>query len=216
MNESRKRFLEHLNSSVFSNDSEKNFSKFRPKNIIHEDFLNLKSFPRLNFPKTQRAQSSGNILNPRQRRLLDIHSDNSVYPKPSEVKIETLRISGLQPSDDDHMLREIAKNFHVIEANTEFDNVKGVCTGKGKIAIRSFNNKVDKQDLILKLSNKGYDVSEETQNTGRKTSINYNFYKSGSCETSRKTTQPKESLENLSTPRYMKLTMSFANKQNRK
>ena len=139
----------------------------------------------------------------------------SALPRPSDAKIETLQISGLKPYDNEAILKEIAKKHHVIEVNTEFDNVKGICTGKGRITIRSFPHESDKKDLTLKLKNQGYSVAEMQVNNNKKYCSEWIMQTNKTARRELGSEKPcitKENLPQANTPRYMRPTTSSANR----
>ena len=229
MNESRIRLLTQQKSSVFSQDysgqsinpfygnssKSRNFSttSLKPKDQSYSELFGNHSYlaPKRNYKGIAKEQ----LLTPRVGKQMSIKmANNAVLPKPFETKLEVLQISGLKPYDNEASLKKIA-NKHHIEVDTEFDNVKGICTGKGKISIRSFPNEKNKEQLVLKLKNQGYIVNDGKINNNKKNCADYfansNMILRCGGGTDRVNIS-KENFEKLNTPRYMKSTTSFANK----
>jgi hypothetical protein len=156
------------------------------------------------------------MMTPRQRKQLDLnYFSTENFPKPEEAKVETIQISGLRPYDNEEVLKDIAQKYHVVEVNTEFDNVKGICTGQGKIVIRSFPSKNDKDELVLKLKNRGFDVRDHSKITPKPRISNVFATFDNSLRNSRNTERSGYLKENNSrqlTPRYMQPTTSSSRK----
>lgn len=224
MSESRKRLLSQLSSSIFTFEPasnsihpiKKSFSRnssfTSPKVNLNDNSVNYNLDLRPN--TSTRSSSRDQLLTPRMRKQMDLNIFSSEYfPKPEEAKVETIQITGLKPHDNENVLKSIAQKYHVVEVNTEFDNVKGICTGNGKIVIRSFPSKNDKNELVFKLKNKGFDVKEASIIPKHK--ISHPFLTFDSTLRSRRNERSICSKENVSrnaTPRYMHHTSSSSRK----
>lgn len=213
MNESRIRLLNQLSSNIFAPFPSTSITPNYKKTTESPFFSNHPIKPDYSqTPKNQAPRSFSSITSKVQKEPCIISKN---LPKPKEAKLEVLQITGLKPCDNEGILREIAQKFHVVEINTEFDNVKGICTGKGRIAIRSFPNENDKQNLASRLRNKGYLVNDDIKNNNKKLgnnwhpSINHILRSDASVE---RVCVSKENFEKNNTPRYMRPTTSFANK----
>lgn len=55
---------------------------------------------------------------------------------PAETKTVDLTLSNLPSTTETRDLKHFAGVKHVISANVDQDNMKGICTGTGKIQIR--------------------------------------------------------------------------------
>lgn len=70
-----------------------------------------------------------------------------------------LTLSNLPPSTDLRGVKQMAGVKHVISASVEEDNMKGICTGKGKIQIR-LNPGESLDQVELNFARKGIMVNE--------------------------------------------------------
>jgi hypothetical protein len=166
-----------------------------------------------------RSVSSGRInYAPKYKKPLEIATLNFCsFPKPEDAKVETLQITGLHPHDNELVLKSMAKYCHIVDVNTEFDNVKGICTGRGSISIRSFPHENSKQRLALMLKNSGYEVSDTAKSVKHKDNFSQLYMSTKSQFREESTGERKVSKENVqsgNTPRYMQTTTSFAKKSN--
>ena len=229
MSESRKRLLSQLSSSIFTFDNQAGIVPVRRTLARNSSFTNprLHLNPRLNqVPAggkldlrpcvSARSASIGEMMTPRQRKQVDLNCFTTEnFPKPEEAKVETIQISGLRPYDNESVLKSLAQKYHVVQVNADFDNVKGVCTGQGKIVIRSFPSKGDKEELVLKLRNNGFDVREPAKITPKPRISNVFATFDSSLRSSRGLERSQCSKENTSrhlTPRYMQATASYTRK----
>lgn len=225
MSESRIRLLSQLSSSIFSFDStpnsihplkksySRNSSFTNPKVKLNENSVNHSLDLRPN--TSTRSLSKDELLTPRLRKQLDLNIYSTEnFPKPDEAKVETIEVTGLRPYDNEKVLKSIAQKYHVVEVNTEFDNLKGVCTGNGKIVIRSFQSNRDRNELVCKLKNKGFDVKEAK--IVPKPKITHPFLTFDSSLRSRRVGDrsicSKENMSRNLTPRYMHPTTSSSRK----
>ena len=225
MSESRKRLLSQLSSSIFTFDRPNTIAPVRKTLNRNSSFTS----PKLNLnqvsvnPKidirpsiSTRSLSNREMITPRQRKQIDLNSYTTEnFPKPEEAKVETIQISGLRPYDNESVLKGLAQKYHVIQVNTEFDNVKGICTGQGKIVIRSFQSQRDKEELVLKLRNNGFDVRDSAKIVPKSRISNVFATFDSSLRSSRGLERSHFSNENTSrnlTPRYMQATASYSRK----
>ncbi|OMJ74860.1 hypothetical protein SteCoe_26113 [Stentor coeruleus] len=233
MKESRKRFLNQFSSSIFStgmdakiistNEQIRSTSsythKITPKiGEYNSDNICVKKPSEIK-TTIDRSLSSGRInYVPKYKKPLEIATLNSSsFPKPEDAKVETLQITGLHPHDNELVLKSMAKYCHIVDVNTEFDNVKGICTGRGSISIRSFPNENNKQRLALILKNSGYEVSDAAKSVKHKESFSQLYMSTKSNIREESAGERKVSKENIqtgNTPRYMQTTTSFAKKAN--
>lgn len=210
MSESRKRMLSQLKSSIFSHSPPRQITPIYSKTRAFSsqpspksgNFLNSNIFPMpttLITPKTSRPRLENTI---------------KALPRPYEVEISVLQVSGLRPFDTEAVLKEIGQKHHIVEVNTEFDNVKGICTGKGTISIRSFPNKLDKEELVMKLENRGYEVGETGPNNSKKNLAEWFANSDQALRRDKTIGKIQVCKENFGscTPRYMRPTTSFSNK----
>ena len=225
MSESRKRLLSQLSSSIFNFDNQPGIVPVRKTLNRNSSFTN----PKLNLNQVSvnskidlrpcistRSSSIGEMITPRQRKQLELNCFTTEnFPKPEEAKVETIQISGLRPYDNESVLKDLAQKYHVVQVNTDFDNVKGICTGQGSIVIRSFPSKRDKEELVLKLRKNGFDVKEPSKITPKPRISNVFATFDSSLRSSRGLERSHFSKENTSrnlTPRYMQATTSYTRK----
>lgn len=85
---------------------------------------------------------------------------NQFYHKPqNEGKVVDIILSGMKPEMDESQIRKIANVKHVISSNVDLDNLKGTCTGTGRIKIR-LNEGEDAEQIKQRYVNNGVLVQD--------------------------------------------------------
>lgn len=93
-----------------------------------------------------------------------------ISKKETKPEVVELELSGLPEDTDIQKLREMSPAKHIITAETKQNNLKGTCTGKGSITIRS--NTPDEREKIIQ-SFKAHGVKAKSKVRRTKKERNY-------------------------------------------
>ena len=86
---------------------------------------------------------------------------------PSEVRVVDLQLQNLPANSDLIGIKKISGAKHVINVALDEDNMKGICTGTGRIQIR-LNQDENLQDIELAFARKGISASEFSLDSRKK------------------------------------------------
>ena len=78
---------------------------------------------------------------------------------PSEIRVVDLQLRNIPSNADKIGVKQMSGARHVISVALEEDNMKGICTGNGRIQIR-LNQNENLDDIELNFAGKGIMVSE--------------------------------------------------------
>jgi hypothetical protein len=100
---------------------------------------------------------------------------NQFYHKQQNTgQVVDFVLTGLGPNVDEIELKRLSGAKHVISSNIDVDNLKGTCTGTGRIKIR-LNDGEDSESIRTKFSAKGILAQDfkivANKNTGFSTSV---------------------------------------------
>ena len=81
------------------------------------------------------------------------------HKKENSGQVVDIVLSGMKPNMDEAAVKRIAGVKHVISANVDLDNLKGTCTGTGRIKIR-LNEGEDPEQIRQRYVNQGVLVKD--------------------------------------------------------
>lgn len=91
------------------------------------------------------------------------HDANSQYQNKNKGEVIDFDLLGLPQNCDELSVKKNANVKHVISTELEFDNMKGVCRGNGRIKVRL--NEGETEDYVRNnLRQAGYIVKTHTEN----------------------------------------------------
>ena len=82
--------------------------------------------------------------------------------------VENFEITGLKPQEDDYSIKSMCKGIHIINVNTDIDNITGKCTGKALLTVRGQQQHRSLEKLKLQLAQKGLVVKPSCTSLGKK------------------------------------------------
>ena len=87
---------------------------------------------------------------------------NKFYHNTAKGEVIDLDITGIPESADELTVKRAAKVRHVISTELEKDNLRGVCTGKGRMKVR-LNEGETLDQVRTNLAVAGYNVKEHVE-----------------------------------------------------
>lgn len=91
-------------------------------------------------------------------------------PKSSEIRVDSLAISGLTGNDNENTIKALCKGLHVVQITTETDNLTGKCSGKAVLQVRSHKDSLELESLKQKLTDKGLELGSIAATRGKRNS----------------------------------------------
>jgi hypothetical protein len=86
-----------------------------------------------------------------------------------EASIYEFSLSNLPEALDSNEIKKLCGNVHIVNLETDIDNLTGKCKGTARIKVRATSKKSkDINDLQLNLAQKGIDLKEYVPSTGKK------------------------------------------------
>lgn len=127
-------------------------SSITPSRIYHK---------KSDLPKTPEKVSitPSRLLKPRPKTP-------NFIPKPENIAVKTLQISGLGANDDEISIKKLCQGMHVVELQANIDNVTGKCNGVAAVKVRANLKSSELDQFKLSLMDKGLDVRDLNENKG--------------------------------------------------
>ena len=92
---------------------------------------------------------------------------NRFYTNKAKGEVIDFDLSGLPESADEISVKRQANVKHVISTELQFDNMKGICRGEGRIKVRLNEGETEEQ-VMSNFKKAGYIVKKHTEDPRKK------------------------------------------------